>query len=288
VRTASAGITFPSDAVGDLDTLSDPNDPQQQQQHAASMHSNSPSLLFARTRTLQATLRKEAMATRFRLDHMVCNLLDPLQHVLTARRDQHTNEESVPSELHCLAFGYLGIMLRAHVTHPWFAETTKARFPGIADFIEQMEKILFGNEEISAQIVMTQAPALNSFGSSDAAGLPWRLPSPPSYRTAVISTFRQALDYVISPAQRWLLFSQPQGHSESSMPPLPILGLAVAPPLLTGIACYVWSTIFSSSASSASYWGGGEADKHFGRPLYANKLEGLGEAGAMLSVIGGV
>lgn len=268
--------------MGDLEASSDPDDPQQQQQRAAALHSNSPSLLFARRRTLQASLRKEAAATRFRLDGLIGNLLDPLAVVLNLEEsDEEDNFK--PTQLHCLAFGYLAIMMYAPVLHPWFAETTKARYPKVVKFVAHMREASFGSKSIDVHDAMTQ-PVLPG---STISKLPWRLASQPPLTSSLTATLRELVNFIISPAQRWLLFAEPTSRSTSSLSSLPIFGLAAAPPLVTGIAYLVYSTFISASAPATSYWGGGEVDKHFGRPLYANKLEGLGEAGAMLSVLGG-
>lgn len=283
-----AGITFPSDAIGDLETLDDPNDPQAQRQRAAALQSNSPSLLFARKRTLQATLQKEAAATRIRLENMTCNFLEPLEAVL--REAGGAGSSTNMSRLHCLAFGYLAIMFYAPVQHPWFAETVTARYPRIVAFITETRRAIFeSGDDVKAEVVMSQAPLLySSEPAPRSLSLPWRLPHPLPTTAILKTTIRQIFDFLVTPAQRWLLFAEPKPRSpSSSIPSLPILGLAAAPPLLTGIAYFVYATFFSASASAGSFWGGPDPDKHFGRPLYSNKLEGLGEAGAMLSVIGG-
>jgi len=221
---------------------------------------------------------------------MIANLLEPLVTGLRIGKRQKVDEdgEGTPSKLsrvHCLAFGYLAIMLYAPVPHPWFAETARAKYPGIVEFITETRQAVFGLAEIQAQTIMAQAPRLHTSLGSTTFSLPWRISPAPPIISTLTNTVHQLFNFIISPAQRWMIFANSQKRSQSSIPSLPVLGLATAPPLLTGLAYFVYVTFFSPSASSYSYWGGSEIDKHFGRPLYANKLEGLGEAGAMLSVI---
>jgi hypothetical protein len=95
---------------------------------------------------LGGLLGGQAYATRFRLDALSSELLDPLSEQLG--RQDYLFGGKQPSSLDCLAFGYLSLLYYPAVPQAWLKETIVTKYPRIAAYIRQLSKDLFRGEEI--------------------------------------------------------------------------------------------------------------------------------------------
>jgi hypothetical protein len=88
----------------------------------------------------------QAYASRFRLDAVSSELLDPLSEQLGMQ--DYLFGGKLPSSLDCLAFGYLSLLYYPAVPQAWLKETIVTKYPRIAAYIRQSSKDLFRGEEV--------------------------------------------------------------------------------------------------------------------------------------------
>jgi sorting and assembly machinery component 37 len=102
------------------------------------MPAEAPVLNMGRRSGIQGLLSGPVYAARFRLDALINELLEPLEHILKKHRYLLGGEE--PASLDFLAFGYLSLMLYPLLPQAWLQKAMYDRFPCVVDYIKHMRK----------------------------------------------------------------------------------------------------------------------------------------------------
>ncbi|KAB8336745.1 hypothetical protein FH972_021054 [Carpinus fangiana] len=264
----SAGLSSGIEGEDDLPPPSDPS-VQAQLQAKGQLDAGSPSLLFARSRqTVQQALAARQAATRFRLEALMDDLLEPLVRVLG-----NGHSESLDG-LDCLVYGYLAPLLREDVPVTWIPQLMRDKYPRVCDHVEQLGKLIFPQGAVDVQRVMSspflsdESVSRTDLSLTEIAGLPYCQAPSPTYLACTTNLLRALSYHIISPArQRWLLYDKDLHHR------LPLI-IGTSLPVVGGIAYLVYK--FATLRTGPDHVFGR------GRP----RLRMLGAAGAALSVLG--
>lgn len=244
------------------------------------MISSSPSLLFKKRQTVQATLRQKQSQTRFRIEALVDALLEPVEVMLRKRKclvsDQITS-------IDCVAFGYLALLLHPQLPQNAVAETIRQRYPRTVRYTDRLREDIFKNQVFDAQEII-EAPLISSrLESMTICGLPFRTLPGLSTKDAAIDSSTSILSRLLRPlTQQPLIFSSPAWSPLTNAPsaltlrswthPLSLL-VTLTAPLFAGTA---WFLYYITHADR-------ERNKRFGKPL--PKLHSFGAVGDMLAAV---
>ena len=227
----------------------------------ASITSSSPSLLFrsSRLRSLR-TLAQEQSALRFSIDALLDEALEPLQNTLRARKRHGAKlaDGQVQSwaRVECVALGYLGVLLRfpgsitkheEQYLDAAVAEHIRRKWPDVVDWYNELDQKTFADWR-SFNVKPSRSPTLTD-------------------RIRFCANY--ALDYVVPHHSRNLILRHTWPFS--SVPALSII--------FGVITSLGWVAFGLVSAK-------GQREQVFLRPLSSHSLRGMGEAGAMLGVLG--
>ena len=117
--------------------------------------SESSHLRLGRKQDISGLLGSPVYTTRFRLDALANDLLEPLARLLDKK--DHLLEGENPSSLDCLAFGYLSLMLYPDLPQAWLTEVIQKRHPKLVKYIWRMREDLLGGEQTNLADVQSIA-----------------------------------------------------------------------------------------------------------------------------------
>lgn len=215
-------------------------------------------------------------ATKFRLDALSKDLLEPLADLL-GRKDYLLRQDQL-SSLDCLAFGYLSLLLYPAVPQAWLREAIQTKFPRIRSYIQRMRKELFSNENIDPASVWSISSG--SVDTTISMLLPWQ-PRVKSFVSRASTGTREIMGnipFVSSFAQRNAVVQSESTavlrNAQSSLPsPLAINALLSATAVVAvGLASLAVHHRRSPRDGALIFWA-------------SHPTVGLGEAGNILSVL---
>lgn len=97
-----------------------------------------------------------------RLEGVAADVLDVLEGLRAGKR-WLLAEDSGPTSLDCLAFGYLALMLVPDLPRPWLRDTMRRRYGPLCSFVEDVRSTCFGPAATAvAALPWSQAPAHDS------------------------------------------------------------------------------------------------------------------------------
>ncbi|KAI8937873.1 hypothetical protein NX059_005560 [Plenodomus lindquistii] len=171
------------------------------------------SMILGRGKGFSGLLGGPVYATRFRLDAVSAELLDPLSDLLG--QHDYLFRGSTPSSLDCLTFGYLSLLFYPALPQAWLRETIETKYPRIGKYIRRMRQHIFGDEVINASSVWSIMT-----GAANATGdmlLPWQ-PRRQTLASSAVACTREILGnipVVSLPFQRTsFVVSEPQAVSQ--------------------------------------------------------------------------
>lgn len=96
------------------------------------------SLLLPKVKTVRSLLaqKPESMAV-FKLQNLADAFLEPLQDLLG--QQEFLSGESEPTEVDCLAYAYLALMLKPDVPQPWLSKIIHQRYSSLATYVKRFE-----------------------------------------------------------------------------------------------------------------------------------------------------
>jgi sorting and assembly machinery component 37 len=249
----------------------DPN-----QQGFESQAKDRASLLLPRKDTVRSLLQRPEHAAIFRLHAVAEEFFAPLRDMM-GEGNQYLLGTEEPTEVDCLAYGYLSLMLYPDVPQAWLAKTMKEKHANLVSFVERMHKKL--ELETKAADVMDLAHCKtreNVTGRRKARSmsLPWSPPAKPTILETVsrISTeLVEQIPYFKSPPTVVHLHNIRHSIWERHLPTV-ILGT------LASIALGSYYAI----QTGLLVWPHGEHIQVFGRKRFAD----YGHLGAALSGLG--
>lgn len=258
--------------------------------------STSPSLLFARGQAAQASLRNQAQTAHFKLEGAIDALCEPLDRSLRkykgeqeGKRTGYLLHSSDMTWIDYLAYGYLSLLLYPDVPNRWITDVLRKRWRRVAEYTDQLRKELKALD-VDAEKVLRHAPVLDSKTLNNHADdkeqheqnshdhpapsnrLYYNLMPPPTLlaRTqTLLTTVLTAFIPISLQSQIVSLFTNPS---------IPLLTL-----FLTTSAISAASLISAAQILLAGKGAKGPSTTYVFRRPPATRLEGLGEAGALLS-----
>lgn len=162
------------------------------------------SLLLPRKDTVRSLLQRPEHAAMFRLHAVAEEFFAPLSDVL-GQEKEFLLDTREPTDVDCLAYGYLALMLFPEVPQAWLAKTMRQKYGNLARFVERM------HERLALKTIVKDVLDLaESTTEDDIAGrrkaksmeLPWCPPERPSVVETVsriTSELVQQIPYLKSP-----------------------------------------------------------------------------------------
>lgn len=109
----------------------------------------------------------------------------PLQQLLG--RKYYMLSEDQPSSLDCVALAYIALAYIPQMPQPWVAESMKARYPQLCEYVNRMTKTYFGGtvdiRHAFPSLDDDQARAHSNPHADDSKTLPWRRPDRKGFST---------------------------------------------------------------------------------------------------------
>lgn len=277
-RTAHLGVsTVDVDCVHE-DVIEKPQSLQQQQprqfeEHETEKHAKR---LLGQRRTIKSLLRAPEHAAAFKIQALADDFFDPLQELLGNK--QYLLGTSAPSEIDCLAFGYLSLMLYPRMPQAWLETSLKTRYAKLKLYIDRLRARFDMDATPAEAFQQHQEPVVGTenidilHGRTVVGKLPWTQPQELGFAGALASLGREVRLQIPLPNSGAQVKKLPQKDYNTSwlgktLPYLPALG-AIA---LTGYWFYLDRP-----------WPKGETVHHFGK----RRLADYGAAGALLGGLG--
>jgi sorting and assembly machinery component 37 len=168
----------------------DPN-----QQGFESQAKDRASLLLPRKDTVRSLLQRPEHAAIFRLHAVAEEFFAPLRDMMGEENEFLLGTEE-PTDVDCLAYGYLSLMLYPDVPQAWLAKTMKEKHGNLVRFVERMHKKL--ELETKAADVMDLAHCktqedVTGRRNARSMNLPW---SPPAKPTIIETVSRISTELV--------------------------------------------------------------------------------------------
>lgn len=233
------------------------------------------SLLLPRKDTVRSLLQRPEHAAIFRLHAVADEFFAPLRDML-GDKDFFLNTEE-PTDVDCLAYGFLALMLYPAVPQSWLEKTLKEKHANLVRFTERMHKKL--GLETKVQDVMDLANCVtgeNVEGRRKAKSmtLPWCPPAKPTVAETVTRISRELVEqipYFKSPPTVLHLHSTRQSLLKRHLPAI-----------LLGTVASIGLGTFYAIQTGLLRWPHGEHIQLFGRKRFSD----YGHLGAALSGIG--
>ncbi|ETN38780.1 uncharacterized protein HMPREF1541_06818 [Cyphellophora europaea CBS 101466] len=119
--------------------------------------------------TVSSLLGHESRKSKFRLEAVTSDFLEPLNELLGEGPWLVSDN---PSSVDCLAIGYLALMQNSgDGAQPWLRDALAKKFPGLAEWTQKTRREWFGE---------TVTPSMARQGQTDKHVLPWQQLSDPS------------------------------------------------------------------------------------------------------------
>lgn len=257
--------------------------PEQRQE--ARMISSSPSLLFRKRQTLQAALRERQSQTRFRLDSLVDDFLEPIDAMLQKGSyllDDGNESKPRPTSIDCLAFGYLALLIHNDMSNNMLADNIRKRYPRVVQYVARLRHDFFEHAIFDAPIILKASIGTDAATPATISGLPYRTLPTPDLSISLAQSSKNLFSRLLRPLMHQpLLFNTSSGpliKKPSSLTlrswtdPFSLL-LTLSGSLLAGTAWVLYAATHS----------GQEKNKYFARPH--QRLGPFGAAGDMLSAL---
>lgn len=234
------------------------------------------SLLLPRKDTVRSLLQRPEHAAIFRLHAVAEEFFAPLRDMMGEEKDYLLGTEE-STEVDCLAYGFLSLMLFPDVPQAWLAKTMKEKHGNLVRFVERMHKKL--DLATKVEDVMDLAHCVtkeNIQGRRKARSmtLPWSPPARPTILETVsrISTeLVEQIPYFKSPPT--VVHSHLVGHS---------IWKRYLPTIILGTVASIALGSYYAIQTGLLVWPHGEHIQIFGRKRFAD----YGHLGAALSGIG--
>lgn len=156
------------------------------------------SLLLPRKDTVRSLLQRPEHAAIFRLHAVAEEFFAPLRDMLGEDNDFLLGTEE-PTEVDCLAYGYLSLMLYPDVPQAWLAKTMKEKHGNLARFVERMhKKLVLGTKVEDVMDLSTCGTRGNVKGRRIARSmsLPWSPPAKPTILETVGSITSELVEQI--------------------------------------------------------------------------------------------
>jgi sorting and assembly machinery component 37 len=234
------------------------------------------SLLLPRKDTVRSLLQRPEHAAIFRLHAVAEEFFAPLREMI-GEENEYLLGTKEPTEVDCLAYGYLSLMLFPDVPQAWLAKTMKEKHGNLVRFVERMHKKLDLKTKVEDVMDLSRCVTQeNVIGRRKARSmsLPWCPPARPTILETVSSMSSELIEqipYFRSPPTIVHLHNIHQSIWKSHLPAI-ILG-TVASLALGG---------YYAIQTGLLVWPHGEHIQIFGRKRFAD----YGHLGAALSGIG--
>lgn len=130
------------------------------------------SLLLPQRNTVSGLLRKPEHSAVFKLHALAENFFEPLQDMLGD--DKYFLGRSEKSDVDCLAYGYLSLMLYPDLPQSWLKTTLRKKYGSLVSFVEKMHREL--HMETRVEDVMASFERNGGQEVNMATALPWGPP----------------------------------------------------------------------------------------------------------------
>ena len=178
----------------DLDAAKEEEEKKAQ---AARKDSIIPEHLRVNRDTVTGWLKGPHVASRFRLDALADAFLEPLQQLLGVKDYMLSNDRM--SSLDCIALGYLALALLPAVPHSWLADSMKARYPQLCQYVERLIQEIFGGQvKIEDALPNLRKSEQGHEVKSRSAGpkaLPWRESEQGGFKQAFSASLSAGLEF---------------------------------------------------------------------------------------------
>jgi sorting and assembly machinery component 37 len=234
------------------------------------------SLLLPRKDTIRSLLQRPEHAAIFRLHAVAEEFFAPLRDMMGEENEFLLGTDE-PTEMDCLAYGFLSLMLFPEVPQAWLAKTMREKHGNLVRFVERMhEKLQLATKVEDVMDLAHCATQENVRGRRKARSmeLPWSPPAKPTILETVrrISTeLVEQIPYFKSPPTVVHLHSIRRSLWKEHLPKI-ILGTVASIALGSYYAIQTGLLV----------WPHGEHVQIFGRKRFAD----YGHLGAALSGIG--
>lgn len=234
------------------------------------------SLLLPRKDTVRSLLQRPEHAAIFRLHAVAEEFFAPLRDMLGEDNDFLLGTEE-PTEVDCLAYGYLSLMLYPDVPQAWLAKTMKEKHGNLVKFVERMHKNLDLDTKVEDVMDLSKCGTRENVKGRRIArsmSLPWSPSAKPTILEAVGSITTELVEqipYFKSPPTVVHLHSVQQPLWKRHFPAV-ILGT---------LASIAFGTYYAVQ-TGLLVWPHGEHIQVFGRKRFSD----YGHLGAALSGIG--
>jgi sorting and assembly machinery component 37 len=233
------------------------------------------SLLLPRKDTIRSMLQRPEHAAIFRLHAVAEEFFAPLRDMLGEKEFFMDTEE--PTEVDCLAYGFLALMLLPEVPQAWLAKTMKEKHSNLVRFIERMHTKL--DLETKVQDVMdlancTSEENVQGRRKARSLSLPWCPPARPTILETVSRISKELVEQVP-------YFKSPPTvvHLRSTQQPL---WKRHMPAIVLGTFASIALGSYYAIQTGILVWPHGESIQIFGRRRFTD----YGHLGAALSGIG--
>lgn len=236
------------------------------------------SLLLPQRNTLSGLLRRPERSAVFKLHALAENFFDPLQDML-GESDYFLGRAEM-SEVDCLAYGYLSMMLYPEMPQNWLRSTLRKKYARLVSFVERVHKEL--HLETRVEDVMELAgsgdePEMVSRRKDLDMTLPWSQPAATSVVDAASTISTDLISRIPLLASTTALVTSPPTKRSLLQRYFPALLVTTATTL--GLLGYY------SFATGLLIWPHGEELQIFGRKRLADYGH-LGAALAGMSLMG--
>lgn len=233
------------------------------------------SLLLPRKDTVRSLLQRPEHAAMFRLHAVAEEFFAPLSEVLGQK--EYLLDTKEPSDVDCLAYGYLALMLLPNVPQAWLAKTMSEKYGNLARFVERMQqKLALGTkvEDVLELVESTTHEDIVGRRKAKSMELPWCPPERPTVVETVsriTSELVEQIPYMKSPPTVLSLHSIRQPFWQRHFSTI----------LLGTVASLTLGTYYAVR-TGLLVWPHGQHVQLFGRKRFSD----YGHLGAALSGIG--
>lgn len=234
------------------------------------------SLLLPRKDTVRSLLQRPEHAAIFRLHAVAEEFFAPLRDMLGEKNEFLLGTDE-PTEVDCLAYGFLSLMLYPYLPQAWLAKTMKEKHGNLVRFVERMhEKLQLATKVEDVMDLAHCVTQENVAGRRKARSmsLPWSPPAKPTILETVLRISTELVEhipYFKSPPTLVHLHSIRRSLWKEHLPTI-ILGTIASIALGSYYAIHTGLLL----------WPHGEHTQIFGRKRFAD----YGPLGAALSGIG--
>lgn len=233
------------------------------------------SLLLPRKDTVRSLLQRPEHAAIFKLHAVAEEFFAPLRDMLGGK--EFLLDTSEPTEVDCLAYGFLALMLYPAVPQAWLAKTMREKHGGLVRFVERMHERLGLGTKVEDVLDLANCVMRDDIlgrRKAKSMQLPWCPPERPTVLETVTTVSKELVEqipYLKSPPTILPLHSIRQPVWQRHLPAI-LLG-TVATLALGG---------YYAVRTGLLVWPRGEQVQIFGRKRFAD----YGHLGAALSGIG--